>query len=297
MLWVHEYLGQISHLDLAAQGALMRLSLICWITPGCRIPRNAAWIQRQLHVDRPTYNRDVRPVLKEFFQVEDGYWYSPDLRQEYAKGLAAHLRRADAGRKGGVATSLKHKGEEATQATSNASAAGQLGSSKQEPRTIFTPASKLALVQRIKGVLGPAASANVTDDDIERATSHWLGLGATEHEMVEVVRRQTATNRPKPIRSLRALDSEIEREIAKRNARGPSHSSAEMTPPEGAAGDCVRAVIDKHGLHEATAWLGAATWVGQEVIVANEFYRMRIESSFGPILHQHGFTVVVSSMQ
>ena len=49
MLWVHEHIGRTSHLDLAARGALMSLNLLCWITPGCRIPKSAAWVQQHLH--------------------------------------------------------------------------------------------------------------------------------------------------------------------------------------------------------------------------------------------------------
>lgn len=67
-----DFEADTSHLTLEEDGAYNRLLRICWMTPGCSIPDDDAWIMRRLRVDRATFDTVVRVVLDEFFTVENG---------------------------------------------------------------------------------------------------------------------------------------------------------------------------------------------------------------------------------
>ena len=55
-------------------------------------------------------------------------------------------------------------------------------------------------------------------------------------------------------------------------------------PSDGRAGACYRALVDRYGETKITAWLGAATWRDDELLLESDFSRQRVENEFGGIL-------------
>jgi uncharacterized protein YdaU (DUF1376 family) len=96
-----DFEAKTSHLTLEEDGAYNRLLRICWMTPGCSLPDDHAWIARRMRVDQETFARAVKPVLDEFFQKEKGRVYQAKLRKIYFETAEAHERRVEAGKKGG----------------------------------------------------------------------------------------------------------------------------------------------------------------------------------------------------
>jgi len=102
-----DFEAKTSHLTLAEDGAYNRLLRICWMTPGCSIPDDAAWIMRRLRVDQGTFDAVVSVVIDEFFTSEKGRLSNAKLSRIYSETNDAHKKRVSAGSKGGKAKALK----------------------------------------------------------------------------------------------------------------------------------------------------------------------------------------------
>jgi len=102
-----DFEAKTSHLTLAEDGAYNRLLRHMWMTPGCTLPADDAWIMRRLRVDQATFDDVVRPVLDEFFTVENGRLSNAKLARVFDASNEAHQKRVVAGAKGGNAKSLK----------------------------------------------------------------------------------------------------------------------------------------------------------------------------------------------
>ena len=98
-----DFEADTSHLTLEEDGAYNRLLRLMWMTPGCSLPDDNAWIARRMRADADAFQRVVLPVIEEFFRREKGRLFSPRLRKEALLSEQAHQRRVDAGRKGGAA--------------------------------------------------------------------------------------------------------------------------------------------------------------------------------------------------
>lgn len=106
-----DFEAKTSHLTLEEDGAYNRLLRLCWMTPGCSLPDDPAWIARRMRVDGATYDRVIAPLLDEFFRRDKGRVYQQKLMLIHEDANAKHERRVDAGKKGGrPAKSLKENG-------------------------------------------------------------------------------------------------------------------------------------------------------------------------------------------
>jgi uncharacterized protein YdaU (DUF1376 family) len=65
-LWTDAYLSDTDHLTFTEHGVYMRLLMLIWRTPGCRIPNDVTWICRRLRCSDEEYQSLVRPVIEEF---------------------------------------------------------------------------------------------------------------------------------------------------------------------------------------------------------------------------------------
>ena len=102
-----DFEADTSHLTLEEDGAYNRLLRLMWMTPGCSLPNDDAWVMRRMRCDAATFERVVRVVLDEFFTVKAGRIINPRLAREYQKTSVAHQRRVSAGSMGGKAKALK----------------------------------------------------------------------------------------------------------------------------------------------------------------------------------------------
>lgn len=100
-LFVTDFEADTSHLTMTEDGAYNRLLRLCWMTPGCSIPNDEAWIFRRMRARDDAEKEAIRTVLSEFFRVENGRLFSPRLRREALLSEERHSRRVEAGRLGG----------------------------------------------------------------------------------------------------------------------------------------------------------------------------------------------------
>jgi len=106
-LYPTDFEAKTSHLTLEEDGAYNRLLRLCWMSPGCSLPDDDAWIMRRMRCDQDTFNRVVSVVLDEFFTRSNGRVSNARMTKEFASSSAAHSKRVLAGSKGGAAKSLK----------------------------------------------------------------------------------------------------------------------------------------------------------------------------------------------
>lgn len=93
-----DFEADTSHLTLEEDGAYNRLLRLMWMTPGCSIPSDPAWIARRLRVDAETFDRVVAPLLKEFFRRNRSRYYSPRLSVEFANANTARNGKSRGGK-------------------------------------------------------------------------------------------------------------------------------------------------------------------------------------------------------
>ena len=72
-LWTDSYLADTLHLSDAEHGLYLRLLMLMWRSPECRIPNDDDWLARQLRKTHAEVAEYVRPLIKEFCQ-SDGNW-------------------------------------------------------------------------------------------------------------------------------------------------------------------------------------------------------------------------------
>ena len=127
-----DFEAKTSHLTLAEDGAYNRLLRLMWMTPGCTLPADDAWLKRRLRVDQDTFDNVVKVVLDEFFTVENGRLSNAKLGRIFRETNEAHQKRVQAGSKGGKAKSLKTN----KTAASNAKAMPKQPEPEPEPEVI-----------------------------------------------------------------------------------------------------------------------------------------------------------------
>jgi uncharacterized protein YdaU (DUF1376 family) len=103
-----DYEADTSHLTTEEDGAYFRLLRLCWRTPGCSLPDDHEWIRRRVRASQEEYDRAYRPVLAEFFTVENLRVSNKRLTAEYEYSSERHRIATENGSKGGRPTvSLK----------------------------------------------------------------------------------------------------------------------------------------------------------------------------------------------
>jgi uncharacterized protein YdaU (DUF1376 family) len=296
-LWVAKYDARTAHLSLEEDGCYLRLLRLLWVTPGCRAPADRSWLVRRLRVDEATYDRVVAPILAEFFYKERGYWKNARLSEFYMQNLDVRRKRSVAGSKGGKNKALKDKESDAGKRGDKELSETKPGHGIPKPESIAI--KKLSFLDECRRALGPGAPAEVDDDELDRVTTAWKALGATESEIVAVIRRCTSTARKKPLRFLGALKREIMLTI-KRGGGTPQEQPPRETKPliepdDPRARQCLHDVISAFGMTAAEAWLGGASWADDEVFLATEYQRLQVDQRFGGVLRQHGFSAALSA--
>lgn len=78
-LWIDALTADTHHLTHCEFGLYMRLLILMWQTPGCRLPNDVAWIAKRLH----SKTDEFKSLLEEFCQT-DGNWITQKrLNAEY----------------------------------------------------------------------------------------------------------------------------------------------------------------------------------------------------------------------
>lgn len=112
-----DFEAKTSHLTLAEDGAYNRLLRLTWMTPGCSIPADRAWVYRRMRALTEVDQAVVETVIAEFFKEADGRLSNARLTLEWLAANEAHTRRKNAGAKGGKAKALKNNDIDLSNAT------------------------------------------------------------------------------------------------------------------------------------------------------------------------------------
>ncbi len=75
------------------------LMCLAWDASSCSIPDDREWIKRRLRVDDEEFERDVQPVIAEFWTSEDGRLFQKRERKEWFGAKASGERRTKSARK------------------------------------------------------------------------------------------------------------------------------------------------------------------------------------------------------
>lgn len=70
-LFTDSLVADTAHLTDTEFGRYMRLLILCWRSPECRIPNDKEWISKRLHLNALQFDGEIRPLLEEFFQDYD----------------------------------------------------------------------------------------------------------------------------------------------------------------------------------------------------------------------------------
>lgn len=70
-IWTDAYLADCSHLSDAEHGIYLRLLMLMWRSPQCRIPNDDEWIARKLSRDANAVRTHVRPLINEFCECTE----------------------------------------------------------------------------------------------------------------------------------------------------------------------------------------------------------------------------------
>ncbi len=106
-----DFEADTAHLSLAEDGAYNRLLRLMWMTPGCSLPDDNAWIARRMRADTDTMATVVLPVIAEFMERKGGRVVSPRLQREWKKVDETSRLRSEAGKKGGRPKVVENKHE------------------------------------------------------------------------------------------------------------------------------------------------------------------------------------------
>jgi len=105
-IWTDAYIGDTTHLTLQEHGAYFKLLLIAWRSPGCCLPDDDKRLSIMLGVTLKVWLR-LKPVIMEFWKLEDGLYYQGRLTREREKVEAQSRKGAAAANKRWAHKSLK----------------------------------------------------------------------------------------------------------------------------------------------------------------------------------------------
>jgi len=74
------------HLSDEEFGRYMRVLILMWRSPGCRIPKDANWLSKRLRMDALAYAEHIQPIMQEFCTADPKdakYWIQKRLMKEY----------------------------------------------------------------------------------------------------------------------------------------------------------------------------------------------------------------------
>jgi uncharacterized protein YdaU (DUF1376 family) len=110
-MYPSDFEAKTSHLTLEEDGAYNRLLRLSWMTPGCSLPDDPAWIARRMRIDAATFERVVAPLLDEFFTRAKGRITNAKLTDIFNESNEKHSRRVEAGKLGGRPPKYQHTKE------------------------------------------------------------------------------------------------------------------------------------------------------------------------------------------
>lgn len=82
-LFTDSLLADTGHLTDEEFGRYIRLLIITWRSPECRIPADPNWISKRLRLDPMQYPTEIKPLIDEFYAFEGGWYMQKRLTKEF----------------------------------------------------------------------------------------------------------------------------------------------------------------------------------------------------------------------
>jgi uncharacterized protein YdaU (DUF1376 family) len=81
-LWTDAYMGDCAHLSDAEHGRYLRLLMVIWRAPGCKIPNNDEWLARKFNRSVEEVQSQLRPLVREFCKTSKHFIWQGRLTRE-----------------------------------------------------------------------------------------------------------------------------------------------------------------------------------------------------------------------
>ncbi len=107
-LWTDAYLADTQHLTLEEHGAYLKLLMIMWRSPGCRLANDKQKLSKMLAIADRRFNK-IWHIVGDFFYESNGFLYQKKLSAVYETLNKVSEQRRRAGMKGAQAKALKNK--------------------------------------------------------------------------------------------------------------------------------------------------------------------------------------------
>jgi len=173
-MYPSDFEAKTSHLSIAEDGAYNRLLRICWMTPGCTLPNDEAWIMRRVRAHSDQDKEAVLTVLAEFFTVKNGRLSNARLSREWVSANEAHIKRVSAGSRGGKAKALNRN--------DNGSSNVKAKPKQPEPEPEPEPVKRDTSVSPKKRACAIPENWVPSDKNVDQALSKGLSEQEISHE-------------------------------------------------------------------------------------------------------------------
>lgn len=82
-LFTDAYIADTDHLTDVEHGRYLRLLILMWRSPQCRIPNDNEWIARRFKRTVDEVEKDFRPIIAEFIQTDGNWLFQKRLQKEW----------------------------------------------------------------------------------------------------------------------------------------------------------------------------------------------------------------------
>ena len=107
--YVADFMLDTQHLTDEEIGIYMRLLMLSWNEPHCRLRDDQEWLLKKTRQKKSVFLKKYVRIISEFFVTDAGFIYNRRLLKEWQEAETKHKRRVEAGRKGGSAKSSNAK--------------------------------------------------------------------------------------------------------------------------------------------------------------------------------------------
>lgn len=220
-LYPADFEAGTSHLTLEEDGAYNRLLRLMWMTPGCTLPDDPAWISRRMRLDRDTFDRIVAPIIAEFFRHAGGRIVNDRLKREHEKVSETYKKRSAAGKKGGRPKAFEITKDDQKAGLSQEKAGSNQPEPEPEPESssnartpdqAFRERLIIAAGSHPCGVNPATGRPTAIGDpaDMQYVSAWQNDLNLTESEIISVIKGGAARKRGAPASTLRFFDGHMQ---------------------------------------------------------------------------------------
>ena len=186
-----DFEADTSHLTLAEDGAYNRLLRLMWMTAGCSLPDDDAWILRRMRCFGDEDSAVVLGIISEFFQRKGGRIVNSRLAKEYQKTDLAHKKRVAAGSKGGAAKALNAKESASSKAKAMPKQPEPEPDIKREAKASLSPSAKTKTGTRLpddwflskhlgEWSISEGATAEMVRAESAKFRDYWIGVAGAK---------------------------------------------------------------------------------------------------------------------